>query len=128
MPTYTYRCTECESEFDRVLPLSEYDHPQTCSCGCEDTKRVISPVGFVLRGDGWGGKNLRIKNQMLARRKNLAGKELERKMDGPGVRLAPNVGGVRVDSWAEAQRMAKSLGKDTSSFDDKVRKERQEAR
>jgi hypothetical protein len=81
-------------------------------------------VGFVLRGDGWTGKNLKIKGQMARRRAKLAGKEREIKNDGPGVRLAPNVGGERVDSWAEAKRLAKSKGKDTSSYDGMVRKER----
>lgn len=126
MPTYTYRCEACEHQFERTLRLTEFDDPQACpECAAIPAKRIITaPVGFVLRGDGWTGKNLKIKGQMARRRAKLAGKEREIKNDGPGVRLAPNVGGERVDSWAEAKRLAKSKGKDTSSYDGMVRKER----
>jgi putative FmdB family regulatory protein len=126
MPTYSYQCPACETQFDRVLRLADHESPQFCECGCEDqAKRVISPVGFVLRGDGWTGKNMKIKGQMAKRRQRLAGKEHEQKMDGPGVRLAPNVNGERVDSWSEAKKLAKSQGKETSSYDSHIRTERQ---
>lgn len=130
MPTYTYKCPVCSKQFDRVLHLSDYNEPQMCECGArEAAKRIIvAPVGFVLRGDGWSGKNLKIKNQMLARRRKLAGKEYEQKMEGPGVRLAPNVNGERVESWSDAKKLARSKGKDTSSYESHIRKERQEGR
>lgn len=127
MPTYAFKCMSCENEFDRILPLAEHDAPQACpECEVGPAKRVLSStVGFVLKGDGWSGKNIKIRNQMSRRREGLASKEHERKMDGPGMRLAPNVGGERVDSWSEAQRMAKSQGKDTTSYDGVVRKEQE---
>ena len=110
--------------------MAEFDTPQICDCGTSDlSKRIIaSSVGFVLKGDGWTGKNIKIKGQMARRRQTLEGKERERKMDGPSIHLAPNVGGERVESWADAQRLAKSKGKDASSYDAVVRKERQEGR
>jgi putative FmdB family regulatory protein len=130
MPTYTYKCPECDSQFERVLQLAEHDAPQGCpDCGQGPAKRIIAgSVGFVLRGDGWAGKNNKVKGQMSRRRQRLAGKEHEQKMDGPGMRLAPNVNGERVDSWSDAKKLAKSKGKDTSSYDANVRKERQEGR
>jgi hypothetical protein len=105
--------------------LADFDQPQLCGCGTQDpAKRVITqPVGFVLRGDGWSGKNIKIKRQMAKRRERLAVKENELKQDGPGVRLAPNVNGERVDSWSDAQKLARSKGRDGSSYDKLVRKE-----
>jgi putative FmdB family regulatory protein len=129
MPTYSYQCQDCHAAFDRILRLADYDEPQTCpECGAGPAKRVITKVGFILKGDGWTGKNLRIKGQMARRRARLGAKEHEQKMDGPGVRLAPNVGGRRVDSWSEAQRLAKSEGKDTSTYEPLVRQERKEGK
>ena len=49
------------------------------------------------------------------------------KRDGPGITLAPNVSGERVESWADAQKLAASKGKDTSSYESLVRKERSTA-
>ena len=131
MPTYTYICSRCDNAFEKLLCLAEYDEPQDCpECGpaAGRARRIITPVGFVLKGDGWSGKNLKIKRQMLKRRGRLAGKEREQKHDAPGMTLAPNVEGQRVGSWAEAQRLAKSRGKNASSYDGIVRKERKESR
>lgn len=41
MPTYEYLCAHCEAEFERVLPVAEYQVPQLCECG-RKAKRVIS--------------------------------------------------------------------------------------
>jgi len=131
MPTYTYRCSGCDNTFEKVLCLAEFDEPQDCpECGPEagPAKRVITAVGFVLKGDGWSGKNMKIKRQMMKRREHIGGRERELKNDGPGVRLAPNVDGQRVGSWAEAKKLAKSKGKDAGSYDAIVRKERKESR
>lgn len=126
MPIYAYKCTngECLDSFEKHLPLSEFDNDQGCpSCGSLAEKRV-SGVGFVLKGDAWPGKNIRIKNQMAAKNKRLSVKQNERKKDAPPVTLAPNVDGERVGSWAEAKKLAASKGKATSTYDALVRKEK----
>lgn len=126
MPVYSYRCTntDCGVEFDRSLPMSLYDQQQNCSdCGTEANK-MVSNVGFILKGDGWTGKNMRIKRQMSSKNRRLATKENEMKRDAPNVSLAPNVDGERVGSWAEARKLAASQGKNTASYDSYVRKEK----
>lgn len=121
MPIYAYECPDGHA-FDRHLPLAEFETPQTCECG-EPGNRVISPVGFVLKGDGWPGKNLKIRGQMTAKNNRLSKKSRERSRDAPGMRLAPNVDGERVDSWEDAQKLAASKGKDTTSYGSRVREE-----
>ena len=51
------------------------------------------------------------KNRKLDERQ----KEKQRYSSG-NISLAPNVGGERVDSWSEAQKLAGSLGKNTESY------------
>jgi len=85
---------------------------------------MVSNVGFILKGDGWTGKNMRIKRQMSSKNRRLATKENEMKRDAPNVSLAPNVDGERVGSWAEARKLAASQGKNTASYDSYVRKEK----
>lgn len=85
--------------------------------------KLITPIGFVLKGDGWTGKNIRVKNQMREKNKRLKSKERDYKGDGMVPTLAPNVGGERVDSWSDAAKLAKSKGKDTSGYDKLARKE-----
>lgn len=47
MPIYTYRCA-CGTQFDRFLPLSQYQTPQKCACGYT-AEKILTPV--AVRGD-----------------------------------------------------------------------------
>lgn len=124
MPIYTYACDVCEIPFEQTLPLSRYDEPQACpSCGAT-ARKTVAPVSFVLAGDGWVSKNGRVAAQMAEKNRRLGAKQEERRRDSPGVKLAPNVGGERVDSWSDAQKLAKSQGKDASSYDKLVASEK----
>jgi putative FmdB family regulatory protein len=123
MPTYTYVCTSCETPFERSLSISRFDEPQSCEdCGAPG-KRTIPMPNFILKGDGWAGKNIKIAGQMAAKNRVLDKKQEDRKRN-PAVRLSPNVDGERVDSWGDAQRLAASRGKNTESYDAKVREEK----
>lgn len=126
MPTYDYTCTSCEHDFDLFLKMSQSDDPQTCpACGTTPVKRRITlGAGFILAGDGWAGKNIRVANQMASKNRHLDAKQDEMKRDAPAVTLVPNVAGERVGSWAEAQSLASSKGKDASTYTDVVRKEK----
>jgi len=123
MPIYDYECPKCETSFERVLPIARYDEPQTCDCGTVATK-VISAVGFVLKGDDWPGKNLRIKGQMARKNERIVSRQNDMKREAPAVTLAPNVNGERVESWSDAQKLASSKGLNSDSYNAKVREEK----
>lgn len=123
MPTYEYVCQSCKAQFERRLSMSQYDSPQTCDCGALGTREISVP-NFILSGDGWPGKNNRVQGQMAAKNRVLDQKQHDKKRDAPGLTLAPNVNGERVDTWGEAQKLAESKGKDTASYDAKIREER----
>ena len=122
MPVYEYECPKC-GVFERVLKMCEANEPQACECG-EEAKKIISKTGFVLKGDSWPGKAARVRGQMEKKNRKLGTKQDERLRDQPPVTLAPNVDGERTGSWAEAKKLAKSKGKDTSTYDPMVRKEK----
>jgi len=125
MPTYAYECEKCGELFEKILPISRYKEPQNCiNCNEGPAKKLVSMPNFILKGDGWAGKNLRIKRQMEKKNQRLASKEREFKNDAPNVRLAPNVDGQRVDSWSEASKLAASKGKDTSGYEARAREEK----
>lgn len=124
MPTYDFVCKGCENHFTRILKIDNRDEPTKCpDCG-ELGQRVPSLPQFILVGDGWTGKNLRIKQQMEEKNRKLESRQGEMKRDAPSVTLAPNVDGERVDSWSEAQKLAGSKGKNTDSYNALVQKEK----
>jgi len=120
MPTYGFKCDSCHHEFERVLRLTDYTNPQVCPECQGGTKRTMASPSFVLAGDGWPGKNIRIQGQMADKNRRLDAKSRDIPV---GQRMVPNVGGEEVDSWAEAQRLAASKGKDTSSYESQIRQE-----
>lgn len=123
MPTYTYLCSSCENPFEMSRPMAESSDPQPCpECGGTG-KRTITSANFILKGDSWPGKNIKINGQMTQKNRVLDKKQEARKRD-PAVRLAPNVNGERVDSWSEAKSLAVSQGKSGGTYDAKIREEK----
>lgn len=54
MPTYTYRCKECDHQFDQRQSFS--DDPLTVcpNCGAENgLRKVVNSVGIVFKGSGF---------------------------------------------------------------------------
>lgn len=52
MPLYTYRCNNCNHEFEARQRMS--DDPLTDCPVCEgDVRRVVSSVGVVFKGSGF---------------------------------------------------------------------------
>jgi len=53
MPTYVYRCLECDKQFEEQASFS--DPPRTV-CNCEKAapvKKVFTPVGVTFKGSGF---------------------------------------------------------------------------
>ena len=125
MPIYEYRCLSCENAFDAFLPLSQYADPQVCpACGSEEAAKVLTTVGFILKGDGWTGKNLKIRRQMEEKNRRLLSRQEEMKREAPSVCLSPNVNGERVSSWSEAQKLAVAKGKDAATYEPMIKREK----
>ena len=105
--------------------MDDHAIPQPCpECGAKNVKLFLPTRNFILKGDGWAGKNHRINQQMRAKNKKLDARTAEMKRDAPSVTLAPNVDGERVDSWSDAQKLAKSKGKSTESYVPHIAKEK----
>ena len=49
MPTYVFKCSVCEAQFERILRLAQYDSPQLCpACGGPAKRQICAPA---VRGD-----------------------------------------------------------------------------
>lgn len=124
MAHYTHKCNSCDEEFLVVTSIDTRNETKECdSCGINDSKLIITTVGINFVGDGWVTKNDRISRQMREKNLRLGVKSRERAREQPVSRLVPNIGGEQTDSWQDAQRMAKSKGLSTSSYNKVVAKE-----
>jgi putative FmdB family regulatory protein len=53
VPTYAYRCKECNAEFEMVQKITEPPLTTCTRCGQAAATRQIFASSFVLKGGGW---------------------------------------------------------------------------
>lgn len=57
MPTYTYKCNECEHQFDIIQKISEDKLTDCPECEKKALEKIISAGGGVqFKGNGWFNK------------------------------------------------------------------------
>ncbi len=63
MPIYEYRCEKCGHSFELLQKISA-PTPEACpECGAAAVSRLISPVAFRLKGNGWYETDFKTKNR-----------------------------------------------------------------
>lgn len=67
MPIYEYRCQSCNHELEVLQKLSDPELSDCPSCNQPELKKLISAVGFRLKGSGWYETDFKSGNQ-----KNIA--------------------------------------------------------
>lgn len=121
MPRYDYWCEKCDKIEEHVHSMKE-DPDIKCECG-EPMMRLISRnfAGFNIKGGSssihWREKRNRIKNS-----ETLEKRQRDRYGDGP--KVAPNIAGVRQESWSDCQKLAKECGLNSDSYSPMVEKEK----
>lgn len=53
MPIYEYQCQVCRHKQEIMHRISETPSHECASCGADELKKLISAVGFQLKGTGW---------------------------------------------------------------------------
>lgn len=119
MPTYNYKCPSCQKVEEKIHLISETPEYKCCGVVME---KIFTPNigGFILKG-GTAAIHYREKQQRLKKAEKL--KEKQKAVHGSGPRIQPNIAGVEVDSWSDAQKMAKEAGLNHESYSPYVEKE-----
>lgn len=63
MPIYEFRCEKCGHRFERWQKMSDSDPDQCPACKADAVERLISAVGFRLKGSGWYETDFKQKNR-----------------------------------------------------------------
>ncbi|MCC6933432.1 MAG: zinc ribbon domain-containing protein [Deltaproteobacteria bacterium] len=53
MPTYAYKCFDCEKEFEVFQKITDSPVAQCEGCGSSNVKRLLFASPFQLKGSGW---------------------------------------------------------------------------
>lgn len=122
MPRYDYKCPDCEAVEEHIHSMKETPEIKCSECGGTMT-RLISRnfAGFSIKG-GTASIHWKEKRQRLKNREELGRRQKERW--GDGIQAAPNIAGVRQESWSDAQKLAKECGLNSDSYTPYVEKEK----
>jgi putative FmdB family regulatory protein len=99
MPLYEYRCEQCSHELEVMQKLADAPLTECPACHQPSLRKLISPVGFRLKGGGWYETDFKSGNK-----RNLAD-------TGDKSEKAGKAG----DSTAKSDKPAKSDGGDSKT-------------
>ena len=127
MATHDFQCKECGYFMEDVfVKMSEDLSSIKCSkCGSDTENLSFGGVGAVFRGITWATKNLKVKEQKKAKNKILEKKQNE---EHSKMQLIPNIGGVEIDSFKDAAKIAKESGLDSRGYEKYAKKEEKQGR
>ena len=63
MPIYEYRCQNCGHELEALQKISDDALKQCPECERSELKKLMSAVGFRLKGSGWYETDFKSSNQ-----------------------------------------------------------------
>ena len=53
MPIYEYECSNCHHQFELIQKIQDEPVTKCPECLKDSAKRLVSAVGFQLKGTGW---------------------------------------------------------------------------
>ena len=122
MPTYNYKCSSCKKLEEQVHGIKEIPTVICSSCGALMTRMFTPNIGgFIIKG---GTSTIHYREKRLREKKNEKLAMKQRQVHGEGPKIQPNVAGMEVDSWRDAQKVAKEAGMNTESYDPWIQKEK----
>jgi putative FmdB family regulatory protein len=127
MASYDYKCPECGFEEEQIHSMKTqpvFFCPVCKNSGKEvklERQFSINTTGFIIRG---GTESINWKEKRYHQKKSvdLGVRQIDRYGTGP--KLKPNVGGVEVESWTDASKLAKEAGMNADSYKPLIEKEK----
>ena len=104
MPIYEYRCTDCGHRLEALQRLADQPLLVCPACGKESLTKLMSAVGFQLKGSGWYATDF----------KSAGKKPAEKKADSKTGPSADTKTESKADSKTETKTETKSEPKKES--------------
>jgi putative FmdB family regulatory protein len=122
MPTYDYKCKVCGKVEEQIHFMNEKPKYKCPACKGAMVKQFTPNIGGFLIKGGTEATHWKEKRMRMSKRETLGVKQKERYGTGP--KIQPNVAGMEVDSWSDAQKVAKEAGLNSQSYEPYVQKEK----
>lgn len=121
MPRYDYACEKCGNIEEHIHSMKESPEIKCPKCRSSMTRQIsLSFGGFNIKG---GSSSIHWREKRYRKKKSEKLKEKQKTKYGNPM-PAPNIAGVRQESWSDCQKLAKECGLDSDSYTPMVEKER----
>lgn len=118
---YDYKCPKCGKIEEHEYSMNDNPLIKCLNCNTVMTRVFTTDYGFSIKG-GTETMHWREKQKRVKRSRELDKKQKEKY--GPGQEPVPNIAGVRQESWADCQKLAKESGMNHESYTPFVEKEK----
>jgi putative FmdB family regulatory protein len=78
MPTYEYRCKNCEHVFERIKKISDPPVDECPKCGHEAERLISGGAGLVFKGSGFYSTDYRSDSYKKAQQKDVGKAETKK--------------------------------------------------
>lgn len=109
MPIYEYRCNSCGHEMEVMQKLADDPLKDCPNCAQPELKKLISAVGFRLKGEGWYETDFKTGDK----KKNLADGGKADKSSAEG-KTEKSDSASKSDSGKSESKTSSSSGSDSS--------------
>ena len=84
MPTYEYRCTACQTEFEKFQRMSDDPVAECPECGAASERRLSGGAGLLFKGSGFYITDYRSDSYKKAAKADTGGGETKSSSSGSG--------------------------------------------
>ena len=84
MPTYEYRCTACQNEFEKFQRMSDDPVAECPECGASSERRLSGGAGLLFKGSGFYITDYRSDSYKKAAKADSGGGETKSSSSGSG--------------------------------------------
>jgi len=122
MPTYNYLCAKCNRTDEQIHGIKETPDIICPVCGSAMFRAFTPNIGgFIIKG---GTPATHYREKRLREKKNEKLALKQKQVHGDGPKIQPNIAGMEVDTWRDAQKLAKEAGMNSESYQPWVEKEK----
>jgi putative FmdB family regulatory protein len=118
MPIYEYRCTDCGHRLEALQRLADAPLKACPACGKESLTKLMSAVGFQLKGSGWYATDFKHSGSKPAEKgaakPDAANEGSGAAEKGEGAPPAASSGDSKSDSKSDAKTAAKPAGSEST--------------
>ena len=117
MPIYEYQCQQCQHKLEVLQRISDGPLVTCPSCSQDSMKKLVSAVGFQLKGTGWYETDFKNKPKAKGDTESAGNKEVSSKDSGSDTAKSDTKTETKTETKSESKTETKTATAATGTSD-----------